>query len=105
MADMAGIGQVEDAWDALTEPGIAEVDVPVTYMNSSADIKAFCGRHGGAVCTSSQRPAALEWAFERRERKVLFLPDQHLGRNTAVLRAGLSLEDCVVFDPRSPAAA
>jgi quinolinate synthase len=75
--------------------------VPVTYMNSSADIKAFCGRNGGAVCTSSNADVALDWAFERGE-KVLFLPDQHLGRNTAVLKLGLSLDDCVVYDPHKP---
>ena len=72
--------------------------VPITYMNSSAAIKAFTGEHGGAVCTSSNAERALRWAFERGE-KVLFLPDQHLGRNTAVLQLGLSLDDCVVFNP------
>jgi quinolinate synthase len=101
MADMARLAQVEDAWDALTDAGIADVTVPVTYMNSAADIKAFCGRNGGAVCTSSNARTALTWAFEQGE-KVLFLPDQHLGRNTAVLELGLSLEDCVVYDPRQP---
>jgi quinolinate synthase len=70
-------------------------------MNSSADIKAFCGRNGGAVCTSSNAERALRWAFEQGE-KVLFLPDQHLGRNTAVLELGLSLDDCVVIDPHQP---
>src|SRR5688500_1928952 len=103
MADMARLGQVEDAWDALVEAGVADSVVPVTYMNSSADIKAFCGRNGGAVCTSSNAKVALEWAFEQREdAKVLFLPDQHLGRNTAVLQLGLALEDCVVWDPHLP---
>ncbi len=101
MADMARLAQVEDAWDALTDAGIAEVTVPVTYMNSAADIKAFCGRNSGAVCTSSNARTALTWAFEQGE-KVLFLPDQHLGRNTAVLELGLSLDDCVVYDPRRP---
>jgi quinolinate synthase len=101
MADMARLAQVEDAWDALTDAGIAEATVPVTYMNSAADIKAFCGRNGGAVCTSSNARTALTWAFEQGE-KVLFLPDQHLGRNTAVLELGLSLDDCVVYDPRRP---
>jgi quinolinate synthase len=101
MADMARLAQVEDCWDALTDAGVAENVVPVTYMNSSADIKAFCGRHGGAVCTSSNADVALEWAFAQRpDAKVLFLPDQHLGRNTAVLKLGISLEDCVVWDPR-----
>lgn len=103
MADMAALAQVEDAWDALEDAGVAPSVVPVTYMNSSADIKAFCGRHGGAVCTSSNAQVALEWAFEQhRDAKVLFLPDQHLGRNTAVLQMGMSLEDCVVWNPHKP---
>jgi len=103
MADMARIAQVEDAWDALAEAGVADSVVPVTYMNSSADIKAFCGRHGGAVCTSSNADVALEWAFEQKpDAKVLFLPDQHLGRNTAVLKLGLGLDDCVVWNPHLP---
>src|SRR4051812_10851104 len=101
MADMARLAQVEDAWDTLADAGVADVTVPVTYMNSSADIKAFCGRTNGVVCTSSNAKAVLTWAFKRGE-KVLFLPDQHLGRNTAVLQLGLSLDDCVVFDPRRP---
>ncbi|WP_344916579.1 quinolinate synthase NadA [Streptosporangium oxazolinicum] len=101
MADMATFDQVEECWEALEDAGIAEVTVPVTYMNSSADIKAFCGRNGGAVCTSSNARRALEWAFSRGE-KVLFLPDQHLGRNTAVLEMGLSLDDCVVYNPHRP---
>jgi len=103
MADMARLAQVEDAWDALTDAGVADQVVPVTYMNSSADIKAFCGRNGGAVCTSSNAEVALEWAFAQKEdAKVLFLPDQHLGRNTAVLELGLSLDDCVVWNPMLP---
>src|SRR5262245_40161469 len=103
MADMARLAQVEDCWDALTDAGIAESVVPITYMNSSADIKSFCGRHGGAVCTSSNADVALEWAFAQKPgAKVLFLPDQHLGRNTAVLKLGMSLDDCVVWDPRQP---
>jgi quinolinate synthase len=101
MADMARIQQVEAAWDALADAGVADVTVPITYMNSSADIKAFCGRNGGAVCTSSNADVALDWAFTHGE-KVLFLPDQHLGRNTAVLQSGLSLDDCVVYDPHKP---
>jgi quinolinate synthase len=101
MADMARLMQVEDAWARLADAGVANVTVPITYMNSSADIKAFCGRHGGAVCTSSNAKRSLEWAFEQGE-KVLFLPDQHLGRNTAVLEFGLSLDDCVVIDPHKP---
>jgi quinolinate synthase len=104
MADMARLSQVETAWEALTEAGIADAVVPVTYMNSSADIKAFCGRNGGVVCTSSNAEVALEWAFAQKPdasggAKVLFLPDQHLGRNTAVLKMGFSLDDCVVWDP------
>ena len=103
MADMARLAQVEDAWDALTDAGIADSVVPVTYMNSSADIKAFCGRNGGAVCTSSNAEVALEWAYAQKpDAKVLFLPDQHLGRNTAVLQMGLTLDDCVVWDPHRP---
>ena len=105
MADMALLGQVEDAWDALVDAGIADDVVPITYMNSSADIKAFCGRNGGAVCTSSNADVALEWAFDQRPDgtgKVLFLPDQHLGRNTAVLQMGIALEKCVVWNPHRP---
>jgi quinolinate synthase len=104
MADMARIAQVEDAWEALERAGVAASTVPVTYMNSSADIKAFCGRHGGTVCTSSNAEVALDWAYAQHgpDTKVLFLPDQHLGRNTAVLQLGLSLEDCVVWDPLRP---
>jgi quinolinate synthase len=105
MADMARLAQVEDAWDALTAAGVADSVVPVTYMNSSADIKGFVGRHDGVVCTSSNAETALEWAFDQKpagEGKVLFLPDQHLGRNTAVLQMGFSLDDCVVWNPLLP---
>jgi quinolinate synthase len=101
MADMATAEQVAEAWDVLTEAGVADVTVPVTYMNSSADIKAFTGRHGGTVCTSSNARRALEWAFSTGE-KVLFLPDQHLGRNTAIRDLGLSPDDCVVYNPHRP---
>jgi len=101
MADMAAIGQVEDAWDVLADAGITDVTIPITYMNSTAAIKAFTGRHGGAVCTSSNARRALEWAFEQGQ-KVFFLPDQHLGRNTAVLELGIDLDQCVVYDPRKP---
>ncbi len=101
MADMATIAQVEACWDLLTELGIADRTVPITYMNSSAAIKAFTGRHGGAVCTSSNAERSLTWAFEQGE-KVLFLPDQHLGRNTAVIDLGMSLDDCVVYHPNRP---
>src|SRR3954454_1043129 len=106
MADMATAEQVADAWDVLTEAGVADVTVPVSYMNSSADIKAFTGRHGGTICTSSNAEVAMRWALgqgaEQQGTKVLFLPDQHLGRNTAVQKLGLSLDDCVVFDTRKP---
>jgi quinolinate synthase len=104
MADMARLAQVEDAWDALTDAGVADKVVPITYMNSSADIKAFCGKHDGAVCTSSNADVALEWAFAQKgpDAKVFFFPDQHLGRNTAVLKLGFSLEDCVVWNPLKP---
>ncbi|MER7166024.1 quinolinate synthase NadA [Micromonospora sp. NPDC000207] len=101
MADMAVLSQVEKAWDVLTDLGVADSTVPVTYMNSSADIKGFVGRNGGLVCTSSNAQRALEWAYQQGE-KVLFLPDQHLGRNTAVLEMGLSLDDCVLYDPHKP---
>ncbi|MFE9606388.1 quinolinate synthase NadA [Streptomyces hokutonensis] len=101
MADMATAEQVAECWDALTEAGIAERVVPVSYMNSSADIKAFTGKHGGTICTSSNAQRALEWAFEQGE-QVLFLPDQHLGRNTAVRDMGMSLDDCVVYNPHKP---
>src|SRR4051812_31545500 len=101
MADMASAEQVAEAWDVLTDAGVADVTVPVSYMNSSAAIKAFTGRHGGTICTSSNAEVALRWALGRGE-KVLFLPDQHLGRNTAVRELGLSLDDCVVYNPRRP---
>ncbi|BCB84008.1 quinolinate synthase A [Phytohabitans suffuscus] len=101
MADMAALSQVETAWELLEDLGIAGSTVPVTYMNSSADIKGFVGRNGGVVCTSSNAERALTWAFERGS-KVLFLPDQHLGRNTAVLEMGFDLEDCVLYDPHKP---
>ena len=101
MADMATGQQLVEAWDVLTDAGIAGVTVPITYMNSSAAIKGFTGAHGGAVCTSSNAERALRWAFTQGE-KVLFLPDQHLGRNTAVLQLGMSLGECVLFDPHKP---
>ncbi|CAM5371058.1 quinolinate synthase NadA [Streptomyces mordarskii] len=101
MADMATAEQVAECWEVLTEAGVAEATVPVSYMNSSADIKAFTGRHGGTICTSSNAKRALEWAFQQGQ-KVLFLPDQHLGRNTAVRDMGMSLEDCVVYNPHKP---
>mgnify|MGYP003341349128 FL=1 len=101
MADMATHSQVESAWDLFNSLGMAKRTVPITYMNSSAAIKAFTGRNGGTVCTSSNAKRALEWAFEKGD-KVFFLPDQHLGRNTAVRELGLELEDCVIFDPWKP---
>jgi len=101
MADMATATQVNDCWQALTKLGIAERTIPITYMNSSAAIKAFTGKNGGAVCTSSNAPRALRWAFEKGE-KVLFLPDQHLGRNTAVKDLGFELSDCLIWNPWKP---
>ncbi|MFI0778844.1 quinolinate synthase NadA [Streptomyces sp. NPDC021212] len=101
MADMATAEQVAECWDVLTEAGVAGTTVPVSYMNSSADIKAFTGRHGGTICTSSNARRALDWAFQQGD-KVLFLPDQHLGRNTAVRDMGMSLDDCVVYNPHKP---
>jgi quinolinate synthase len=98
MADMAEIGQVEDCWDALESAGLSNDEIlPLTYMNSTAAIKAFCGERGGLVCTSSNAQAAFEWAFERAK-KILFLPDQHLGRNTAYAM-GIPLNEMVVWDP------
>ncbi|HET8637242.1 MAG TPA: quinolinate synthase NadA [Acidobacteriaceae bacterium] len=98
MADMAEIGQVEACWETILAAGIGTDEIlPLTYMNSSAAIKAFCGERGGLVCTSSNAQKAFEWAFARAE-KILFLPDQHLGRNTAV-NMGIPLDKLVVFDP------
>ena len=101
MADMATIEQVEDCWEALEGMLGGGRVVPVTYMNSSADIKAFCGRSGGAVCTSSNAEAVFRWAFERAG-KILFLPDQHLGRNTGH-RMGIPLDAMPLWDPRAEA--
>ena len=101
MADMAEISQVETCWSVLEDLGIAKTTVPVVYMNSTAAIKGFTGKNGGTVCTSSNAQKALEWSFAKGER-VLFLPDQHLGRNTAVMKLGLKKEDCVVFNPLKP---
>lgn len=101
MADMATAAQVNDAWKVFTKLGINSRTIPVTYMNSSAAIKSFTGENGGTICTSSNAERAMRWAFEQGE-KIFFLPDQHLGRNTAVLRMGLSLEDCVVWNPWKP---
>ena len=101
MADMATAAQVDECWKVLESLGIASQTIPVTYMNSSAAIKSFTGEHGGTVCTSSNAKAAMSWAFTRGQ-KILFLPDQHLGRNTAVKDLGLSLEDCVLWNPWKP---
>ncbi|GAA4700056.1 quinolinate synthase NadA [Phytohabitans rumicis] len=101
MADMAVLSQVETAWELLEDAGVADSTVPITYMNSSADIKGFVGRHHGVVCTSSNAKRALTWAFERGQR-VLFLPDQHLGRNTAILEMGIDADDCLLYDPHKP---
>jgi quinolinate synthase len=97
MADMAAIEQVEAAWQDLTEVIDTEQLIPVTYVNSAASLKAFCGRHGGVVCTSSNASAVMQWAFSRGER-VLFFPDQHLGRNTS-LQMGISTDQMPVWDP------
>ncbi len=101
MADMATASQVNDCWQVLSKLGMAAKTIPITYMNSSAAIKAFTGKNNGAVCTSSNAARAMKWAFENGE-KILFLPDQHLGRNTAVLSLGLSLNDCVLWNPWQP---
>jgi quinolinate synthase len=101
MADMATAQQVDKCWSELTAIGVAAKTIPVTYMNSSAAIKSFTGEHGGTICTSSNAKKTMEWALTRGE-KILFLPDQHLGRNTAVLSLGLSLEDCVLWNPWKP---
>jgi quinolinate synthase len=97
MADMAEISQVEACWEALEALGLADDMIPLTYMNSTAAIKAFCGERGGLVCTSSNARAAFEWAFARGKR-ILFLPDQHLGRNTGYAM-GIPLDQMVVWDP------
>ena len=99
MADMAAIEQVEAAWEDMSEVIDIEEVIPVTYINSAASLKAFCGRHGGIVCTSSNAAAVLEWAFARSQR-VLFFPDQHLGRNTA-LGMGISNQQMPVWDPHA----
>ena len=119
MADMAEITQVEDCWEQLVRAGVTDDAghgvTPITYMNSTAAIKAFCGERNGVVCTSSNATAAFRWAFEgkanqgnagtgytkQKTEKILFLPDQHLGRNTA-FRMGIPLDEMVVFDPYLP---
>ncbi|MCB2154046.1 quinolinate synthase NadA [bacterium] len=99
MADMADIDQVEEAWDVLTDATDATF-IPITYINSTAALKGFCGRHGGGVCTSSNARMIVEWAFAQGE-KLLFFPDQHLGRNTCY-DLGIGLEDMIVYDPAQP---
>jgi quinolinate synthase len=101
MADMATAQQVAECWKVLEELGVSATTTPVTYMNSSAAIKSFTGEHGGTICTSSNAEKSLRWAFAKSE-KVLFLPDQHLGRNTAITSLGLSLDDCVLWNPWKP---
>ena len=101
MADMATANQVDKCWQDLETAGVASKTIPVTYMNSSAAIKSFTGEHGGTICTSSNAKKTMEWALTQGE-KILFLPDQHLGRNTAVLSLGLNLEDCVLWNPWKP---
>jgi quinolinate synthase len=100
MADMAAIEQVEDAWADLGSVIDTSDITPVTYINSAASLKAFCGRHGGIVCTSSNARAVLDWAFAR-SRRVLFFPDQHLGRNTA-RKMGIPLDEMCVWNPHAP---
>ena len=100
MADMAEPDDVYACWDELREAGIAESTVPVTYMNSAAALKAFCGENGGIVCTSSNAPNVYDWSFERGD-KVLFFPDQHLGRNTGI-KKGVSLDEMIVWDYTLP---
>ncbi len=97
MADMADIGQVESCWSELGGVTDSKKIIPVTYMNSTAAIKSFTGEHGGSACTSSNAAAVMKWAFERGE-KVLFLPDEHLGRNTGY-RMGIPLDEMIVWDP------
>src|SRR3954453_14775149 len=101
MADMAEITQVEDAWEQFVRLGLTSDEgqgiTPITYMNSTATIKAFCGERGGLVCTSSNANGAFQWAFAKNE-KLFFLPDQHLGRNTGS-GMGIPLDDMVVWDP------
>jgi quinolinate synthase len=103
MADMANIAEVEECWQTLHETlGEDAAIIPVTYMNSAANLKAFCGRNGGIVCTSSNAPAVMRWAFTQGKR-VLFFPDEHLGRNTG-LKYGISEEQMTVWNPKDPLA-
>jgi quinolinate synthase len=101
MADMATASQVDQCWSDLASLGLTEQTIPVTYMNSSAAIKSFTGKNGGTICTSSNAEKSMRWALEKGS-KILFLPDQHLGRNTAVASLGLTTADCVVWNPWKP---
>ena len=100
MADMADPDDVLDCWEQLNQAGLAAETTPVTYMNSTASLKAFCGHNGGIVCTSSNATAVLQWGFAQRQR-VLFFPDQHLGRNTGV-KLGIPEDEMLVWDPDQP---
>jgi quinolinate synthase len=103
MADMANIAEVEECWEMLLDQlGEDAGIIPITYMNSAANLKAFCGRHGGVVCTSSNAPKVMRWAF-RQGQRVLFFPDEHLGRNTA-LAYGIPAEQMFVWNPKDPLA-
>ena len=103
MADMANIAEVEECWQMLHDTlGDDAGIIPVTYMNSAANLKAFCGRNGGIVCTSSNAPAVIKWAFNQGKR-VLFFPDEHLGRNTA-LKYGIAEEQMAIWNPKDPLA-
>jgi quinolinate synthase len=101
MADMAPADELAICWSELEQMGMAARTVPVTYINSAAAIKSLVGEHGGTVCTSSNAAAVLTWGWEQKE-KILFLPDQHLGRNTAYFRMGVPLDQMVVWDPKQP---
>lgn len=100
MADMADVSAVEKAWEEMTSLIGPDMITPIVYMNSDAGLKAFCGRNGGVVCTSSNAPLALKWGFDQRE-KILFFPDQHLGRNTGN-RLGIPSYEMIVWDPNKP---
>jgi quinolinate synthase len=100
MADMADMDMVEKAWEEIASVTGVDTVMPIVYMNSDADLKAFCGRGGGIVCTSSNALAAMEWGFTQKQ-KILFFPDQHLGRNTGN-RMGIPLDEMIVWDPKAP---
>ena len=101
MADMAPADELQVCWSELEQLGVASRTVPVTYINSAAAIKSFVGEQGGTVCTSSNAAAVLAWGWQQKE-KILFLPDQHLGRNTAFFKMGVPLDQMVVWDPHQP---